>query len=44
VIVGRQTAERGVAVPVELRNVPRDLELTGDPVNSSTCACARPPA
>jgi len=34
VIVGRQTAERGVGVPVELRNVPRDLELTGDPVNS----------
>src|SRR4029453_13940863 len=34
VIVGRQTAERGVAVPVELRNVPRDLELTGDPVNA----------
>ena len=34
VIVGRQTAERGVSVPVELRNVPRDLELTGDPVNS----------
>ena len=34
VIVGRQTAERGVTVPVELRNVPRDLELTGDPVNA----------
>lgn len=34
VIVGRQTAERGVVVPVELRNVPRELELTGDPVNS----------
>ena len=34
VIVGRQTAERGVVIPVELRNVPRDLELTGDPVNS----------
>jgi diadenylate cyclase len=34
VIVGRQTAERGVAVPVELRNVPSNLELTGDPVNS----------
>jgi YbbR domain-containing protein len=33
-IVGRQTAERGVTVPVELRNVPRDLELTGDSVNS----------
>ncbi len=34
VIAGKQTAERGVAVPVELRNVPRDLELTGDPVNA----------
>jgi YbbR domain-containing protein len=29
VIAGRQTAERGLAVPVELRNVPRSLELTG---------------
>jgi len=34
VIAGRQTAERGVGVSVELRNVPRDLELTGDPVNA----------
>lgn len=34
VIVGKQTAERGVSAPVELRNVPRDLELTGDPVNA----------
>jgi hypothetical protein len=34
VIAGKQTAERGVGVPVELRNVPRDLELTGDPVNA----------
>ncbi len=33
-IAGRQTAERGVVVPVELRNVPRDLELTGDAVNA----------
>jgi len=33
-IAGRQTAERGVSVPVELRNVPRDLELTGDAVNT----------
>jgi hypothetical protein len=33
VIAGKQTAERGVPVPVELRNVPRDLELTGDAVN-----------
>jgi hypothetical protein len=30
VIAGRQTAERGLVVPVELRNVPRALELTGD--------------
>ena len=34
VIAGRQTAERGLAVPVELRNVPRELELTGDAVNT----------
>jgi YbbR domain-containing protein len=34
VIAGKQTAERGVAVPVELRNLPRDLELTGDAVNA----------
>ena len=34
VIAGKPTAERGQAVPVELRNVPRDLELTGDPVNT----------
>ncbi len=34
VIAGRQTAERGLAVPVELRNVPRELELTGDAVNA----------
>jgi YbbR domain-containing protein len=33
-IAGRQTAERGVTVPVELRNVPRDLELTGEAVNT----------
>jgi YbbR domain-containing protein len=33
-IAGKPTAERGLAVPVELRNVPRDLELTGDPVNT----------
>ncbi len=30
VIAGRQTAERGLAVPVELRNVPRSLEVTGE--------------
>jgi hypothetical protein len=33
-IAGQDTAERGVTVPVELRNVPHDLELTGDPVNT----------
>jgi hypothetical protein len=33
-IAGRQTAERGMVVPVELRNVPRDLELTGDAVST----------
>ena len=33
-IAGRQTAERGVTVPVEFRNVPRDLETTGDAVNA----------
>jgi YbbR domain-containing protein len=33
VIAGQQTAERGVQVPVELRNVPRDLELAGEAVN-----------
>jgi hypothetical protein len=34
VIAGKQTAERGLPVPVELRNVPRDLELTGDAVDT----------
>ncbi|HXK09891.1 MAG TPA: CdaR family protein [Vicinamibacteria bacterium] len=34
VIAGRQTAERGVTVPVEFRNVPHDLETTGDAVNT----------
>jgi YbbR domain-containing protein len=34
VIAGRQTAERGVTVPVEFRNVPRDLETTGDAANT----------
>ncbi len=33
VIAGRQTAERGLTVAVELRNVPRALELTGDSVD-----------
>ena len=34
VIAGEKTSERGLAVPVELQNFPRDLELTGDPVNT----------
>jgi YbbR domain-containing protein len=34
VIAGRYTAERGLTVPVELRNFPPDLELTGDLVNT----------
>jgi YbbR domain-containing protein len=33
-IAGQKTAERGLEVPVELLSVPRDLELTGDPVNT----------
>jgi len=34
VIGGRKTSERGLTIAVELRSVPRDLELTGDPVNT----------
>jgi YbbR domain-containing protein len=34
VIAGKQTAERGVSVPVEFRNVPRDLEATGKAVDT----------
>ena len=34
VIAGRDTAERGVTAPVEFRNVPTDLEPTGDLVDS----------
>lgn len=33
VIAGEKTSERGVSVPVELQNFPKDLELTGDTVN-----------
>jgi hypothetical protein len=33
VIAGAATSEMGLSVPVELRNVPRDLELTGEPVD-----------
>lgn len=32
VIAGEKTSEMGLAVPVELQNFPRDLELTGDAV------------
>ena len=34
IIAGRDTAERGLTVPVQLRNVPPDLEITGDLINS----------
>jgi YbbR domain-containing protein len=34
VIAGEKTSEMGVTVPVELQNVPPELELTGDPVNA----------
>jgi YbbR domain-containing protein len=33
-IAGEKTSEMGVVVALELQNVPPDLELTGDPVNS----------
>ena len=32
-IAGRDTAERGISAPVEFRNVPPSLELTGDMVD-----------
>ncbi len=34
IIAGRDTAERGLDVPVVLRNVPPDLEITGDTLDS----------
>jgi YbbR domain-containing protein len=34
VIAGEKTSEMGLQVPVELQNFPRDLELTGDPVDT----------
>lgn len=34
VIAGEKTSEMGLSVPVELKNFPKDLELTGDPVNA----------
>jgi len=33
-IAGEKTSERGLSVPVELRNFPKDLELTGELVNT----------
>jgi YbbR domain-containing protein len=33
-IAGEKTSEMGLAVPVELKNFPKDLELTGDAVNA----------
>lgn len=33
-IAGEKTSEMGVSVPVELQNVPKHLELTGDMVNA----------
>jgi YbbR domain-containing protein len=32
-VIGEKTSERGLSVPVELQNVPRDLELVGEPTN-----------
>jgi len=34
VIAGEKTSEMGLQAPVELQNFPRDLELTGEPVNT----------
>ncbi len=34
VIAGEKTSERGLTVGVELQNVPKDLELTGEPTNT----------
>ncbi len=34
VIAGEKTSERGLSVPVELQNFPKDLELTGEAVTS----------
>jgi hypothetical protein len=34
VIAGEKTSERGISVALELQNFPKDLELTGDPLNS----------
>jgi YbbR domain-containing protein len=32
-VIGEKTSERGLSVPVELKNVPRELELVGEPTN-----------
>jgi YbbR domain-containing protein len=34
VIAGEKTSERGLLVPVELQNLPKDLELTGEVIHS----------
>src|SRR5687768_17141078 len=34
VIAGEKSSEVGLSVPVELKNFPKDLELTGDAVNA----------
>ena len=32
-VIGEKTSERGLSVPVELQNVPRERELVGEPTN-----------
>jgi YbbR domain-containing protein len=34
VIAGEKTSEMGLSIPLELKNFPKDLELTGDAVNA----------
>src|SRR5689334_6701295 len=34
VIAGEKTSEMGVNAPLELQNFPKDLELTGEPINA----------
>ena len=41
VIAGEKTSERGLAVPVELQNVPSNLEMTGEALNYGGGAPAR---
>ena len=38
VIAGEKTSEMGVSIPIELQNFPKDLELTGEPVNRRQAA------